>query len=131
MRFMQNSPPVMQFVARRGEEWVCASVALGRPYNGGKLVETTLDFESELTGADDDSFRYPLSNWLSGLTSGALYAFRTLQVPRRHLLISRMAGSLGADGVQALAEGAASAVARLLDRELPATDADGWRIELE
>lgn len=84
-----------------------------------------------LVGTDSISSQYRLTNWLAGMSSGAFYAYRSLELPRRRVWISDLDGRLSADGMQALASGTALGIARILDREPPPLDFSGWEIEIE
>ena len=115
----------------RDDDWAIAVVSLDGAFTGGALVEPVPSFLGGIEGKDEVASSYKVANWLGGLTSGALYAFRALKLPRRRLLLSELAGSLRGSGMQALANGACVGVATLCERDSPIVDADGWQIECE
>jgi len=111
--------------------WARVVLSLDGVYTGGKLVQPVLSFLAGIEGRDEITREYRLSNWVAGLTSGALYAFRSLKLPRRKVQLHRLDGELPSSGVQALANGAAVGVAKLCDRPPPNLERAGWRIDCE
>src|SRR4051794_33811749 len=105
-----------------GDRWVRVSLSLAGPFHGGNLVAPSADFRSAVEGADDLATNYQLSNWLSGVTSGALYAFRSLKVERRCVYLSELQAKLGSADMGAVANAAAMAVPLLSGKDSPALD---------
>ena len=109
-----------------GGEWLRLSVSLTSTFLGGKLVEPAPEFTGGIQGLDEVSAGYTLTSWLSGVTSGAFFAFRHLKAELRRLTLHALEGSLRAASMPALAIAAARAVAELLGRPIT-LDLDGWR----
>ena len=66
---------------------------------------------------------------MSGIASGALYAFRALNIPRQCLVLSELSGRLRASDMNVVASGSAIAIAELADKKLPNLPTDGWNIQ--
>ena len=102
--------------------------SLGEPFTGGSIVAPLPDAAIALDPADDASKGYALPTWISGLASGALYAFRYLNVPRRRLWLSRLEGHVGSTDMGALASAASLMVARLSGKEPPPVELGEWKL---
>ena len=107
---------------------VCLTAALGEPYTGGSIVTAFPDAVIVVEPAEEASREYPISTWVSGLASGALYAFRSLQVPRRRVWLSEFQGRLGRDDMGAVATAATLLVAQLSDKDAPRIGLADWSI---
>jgi hypothetical protein len=103
--------------------------ATGRPYRGGALVLLADDFRFELEGTDELAKEHSLNNWLSGIVSGALYAFRSLKVERQHLRLAVLDGKLSSADVDAVAAATTLAVAALSGKDAPSLDLAGWHVQ--
>lgn len=115
----------------RGDEAAQLSIALDGVFERGSIVEPTAWFSGEMDGRGEIASQYTLSNWLAGLSSGALYAFRALKVPRQRVLLSHLSGSLQASSMTALANATAVGIAKLTEKELPSLDLDDWVIDCD
>jgi hypothetical protein len=115
----------------KGEHWVRLKMALTEEFTGGELVRFAEHAQYSVEGADDLSATYNRVNWTSGVASGVLYAFRTLKIPRRHILLREFAGRLRASDMEAVVRCAAIGVAKLANRDLPLPGADGWEVQLQ
>jgi len=113
---------------RHGASWVRLAICLAEPFVGGSITRLAQDARVELEGDDELSSCYANANWLSGVASGAFYAYRALNAPRRVVLVTDLAGRLGASDIQVLAYAAARMIAGLLNRELNLADVDGWQV---
>jgi uncharacterized membrane protein YebE (DUF533 family) len=113
------------------EHGVRLAISLSREFTGGDLVRFTDDATIAVEGADELSSSYQQSNWLSGVASGALYAFRTLRIPRQCLVLTEFSGRLRASDMDVIANGSAIAIAALADQVLPDVPTDGWTIETQ
>ena len=82
----------------------------------------------EMAGGDEISSSYTSANWLSGVASGAFYAFRTLKAQRRVVLVTHLIGRLGAGDIQVIAYATAQLIAKLLEQDLPLAECNGWQI---
>ncbi len=102
---------------------------LGQDFVGGELVHVAPGATVAVEGADQLSATHGRTNWLSGVASGALYAFRTLCVPRRHMVLTELSGRLRSCDMDAVANSAAIGIARLVEMELPTLLTEGWTIE--
>lgn len=91
-------------------------LSLGGEFSGGKIVEKAPDFLGVIVGTGETAEGYTLDNWLAGMSSGALFAFRKLGLPRRGVALHRVEGELPAAGIPALADAVAMAVAKLTGR---------------
>jgi hypothetical protein len=126
-----NGLIICQIHLARGDESARLAMALDGMFERGSIVEPTADFSGEIVGQGEIASQYTLSNWLAGISSGALYAFRALKVPRRRLLLSYLSGSLQASSMTALATATAIGIAKLAEKELPALDLEDWVIDCE
>src|SRR5258707_1127605 len=111
-----------------GEYWVRFALWLTHEFTGGDLVRFAHDATVSVEGMDKLSSSYNRTNWVSGVTGGALYAFRTLRIPRRCMVLTELSGRLRASDMDAVANGAAIAIAKLADKELPQLPTEGWAI---
>jgi len=114
-----------------GDEMADFVIALDGKFSGGDLIHFTADFTGGIEGKGDIASKYELSNWLSGMTSGAFYAFRVLKAPKRRVLLSRLCGFLQASSMTALANATTTGVIKLMSGEVPKLELDGWRIDCE
>ena len=115
----------------RNDEWATLVLSLDGPFTGGKIVEPSIDFTSDIHGLDEITCDYQLSNWWAGVISGALYAFRALNLPRRRLQLHQLDGSLSASGMHAPAIGTTLGVAKLLEENAPILECNDWQIECD
>jgi hypothetical protein len=115
----------------RDDRWVRLGLRLTHEFTGGDLVRFAEIATVSLEGADELSATYGRANWVSGVTSGALYAFRTLRIPRQRLFLTELCGCLRASDMDAVANTSAIAIARLADKELPGLPTEGWSIETQ
>jgi hypothetical protein len=111
-----------------GEYWVSLALRLTHEFTGGELVRFSPGATVSVEGADEWSSPYTRANWVSGIASGALYAFRALRIPRQHLFVTDFTGRLRACDMDAVANGAALAIAKLAEKELPGLTTEGWAI---
>jgi hypothetical protein len=114
-----------------GEYCVRLALQLTREFTGGDLVQFAHDATGFVEGADELASSYNRTNWMSGITSGALYAFRALRIPRQYVVLTELAGRLRASDMEVLANSSAIGIAKLADKELPALHTDGWTIHTE
>src|SRR5437763_1660735 len=80
---------------KHADSWLRLMVSFQGPYSRGSIVDTSRGFANGIAGQGEAS-TYTHAQWLSGVTSGALYAFRTLDIPRQRLLVSQLDGVLNA-----------------------------------
>jgi len=111
------------------DDWAELVIVLDGAYSGGKLVNTTPDFSGKIEGKGEIADQYKLSNWIAGITSGVLYAFRALKIPQRRVFLSHIAGSLQASGMTALANATAIGVAKLCGHPSPPLERGDWQVE--
>jgi len=114
-----------------GEYWVRLALSLTHEFTGGDLVRFAPDATSSIEGADNLSSSYDRANWVSGVTSGALYAFRALGIPRQRVVLTELSGRLRASDMDGVANGSAIAIAKLANRELPSLRPEGWAIQAQ
>ena len=114
-----------------GEYWVRLALGLTHEFTGGDLVQFAHEATVSVVGTDKLSSSYNRANWVSGVTSGALYAFRTLRIPRQRLVVTELSGRLRASDMDAVANGSAIAIAKLADKELPRLTMEGWSIQAQ
>lgn len=112
-----------------GEYGVKLELRLADEFTGGELVGFAPGANVSLEGADPLSSSYTRKNWVSGITSGSLYAFRALRIPRQHLIVSELHGRLRARDMDAVANAAAIAIANLVSKELPVLSTEGWSVQ--
>jgi hypothetical protein len=113
---------------KSGDAWLRLSLSLESEYLGGDLVRFRPSGDS-IEGMDELSKSYRETNWLGGVASGAFYAFRTLRIPRQHLNVSVLQGSLRAKDMEIVATATAIAIGKLCERELPEVPLNGWTSE--
>jgi hypothetical protein len=101
---------------------------LANEFTGGDLVGFAEEATCSVEGTDQSSSSYGRGNWLAGLTSGALYAFRSLRIPRQRVVVSELSGRLGASDMVAVANCSAIAISHLAERELPGVFTEDWHI---
>lgn len=108
-----------------GHHWLRLALWLSNEFRGGELVRLERGARVSIEGFDALSASYDRANWLSGVTSGALYAFRTLGIPRQRVILTELAGHLDAADMEAVANAAAIAISTLASKELN-VPAQGW-----
>ena len=113
---------------RNGASWVKLSIRLAEDFTGGTVVRLAPGARVALEAGDDLSSTYTTRNWFSGIASGAFYAYRTLKVPRRVVLVTNLAGRLGSGDIQVLAHATARMVADILHGALPRQELAGWQV---
>lgn len=113
---------------RKDDRWLSLSVKLVEEFTGGNVVRLAPRTSVQIEPADELAATCTERNWFSGIASGAFYAYRTLKVQRRVVLITNLTGRLAAPDMSALACASARAIAVLLQRELSLADddLDGW-----
>ena len=116
---------------RKGDSWVRFALWLAEEFTGGELIRFVEEARFSVEGADELSASYSRTNWTSGVASGALYAFRALQIPRQRVILGEFAGRLRASEMEAVADGAVIAIAKLAQREIPPLQAIGWDTHVE
>jgi hypothetical protein len=114
-----------------GTYQVRLALRLTDEFTGGNLVRLAPGATVSVEGADDLSSSYTRANWVSGIASGALYAFRTLRVPRQCVVVTEFTGRLRSCDMDTVANASAIAVARLVDRELSGVSAEGWDVQAQ
>lgn len=110
---------------RKDDCRISLSIQLAEDYTGGPVVRLGPGVRALAIESVDASA--PQSHWLSGIASGAFYAYRTLKEQRRVLLISNLQARLHLADTSALAYAAARAVAVCLHRDLVLADSEGWK----
>jgi hypothetical protein len=116
---------------QKDASWVQVGLLLSGEFTGGPIDRILRGADITIKGADELSASYTRANWISAVASGALYAFRTLGLPRQHVELAQLTGELKAEEMQAIANGTAHAIARLADKTLPPIDTDGWGVEVQ
>jgi hypothetical protein len=116
---LENSPRWFELEFCLDDEWL-----------GGPFVVNRDAGAVSVEAADDRARTYDTQTWESGIASGAFYAFRTLERPRRRIALTGLRGLLGSEDMTALATAAALGVAKLLDRQLPDVDIANWKISI-
>ena len=111
-----------------GDCWIRFAFGLTKEYIGGELLQFPNLEKVSIQGVDDLASSYTLTNWKSGIVSGAHYAFRTLQIPRQHLLVSEFSGRLRSTDMDALANASALAIARLAGKDFTGLSAEQWTV---
>ena len=115
-----------------GPEQSCILVvSLGESFRGGNLFRLVPNAVSHIEPRDATAESYSEDNWFAGMMSGARYAFRALKSPLRNIDVWSMEGHLAASATEPLAHAAASAVSKLLDKELAVTMPEGWACQTE
>ncbi len=113
---------------RNGESWVRLSIRLAEDFSGGSVVRIAEEARIALEAGDVAASTYSNKNWLSGVASGAFYAYRTLKIQRRVVVVSELSGRLGASDIQVLANATARLIAEISHRELILEKLDGWKV---
>jgi hypothetical protein len=83
-----------------GDRWIRLVLWLTDEFTGGELIRFAQDAQVSIEGTDDLSSSYVRSNWVSGVASGAFYAFRTLRIPRQHVELAELTGRLRASDME-------------------------------
>ncbi|MSU77296.1 MAG: hypothetical protein EXS16_04275 [Gemmataceae bacterium] len=113
---------------RNGASWVRLSIRLAEDFTGGSVVRLGEATAAALEAGDAISSSYTKKNWLSGIASGAFYAFRTLKIQRRVVVATELTGRLSSPDIQVLAYATARLIAEISHRELPLEELDGWKM---
>ena len=111
---------------RKDDCWFTLTFSLAEDYTGDYVVRLAPGVRIALESADELASTCKPSHWLSGIASGAFYAYRTLKTQRRVLVISELTGRLQASGNSGLAYAAARGVALCLHRDPLLNDSEGW-----
>ena len=115
---------VAQVRLAKGDHKIHLVLSLGGECTDGKLVQVVPDAPFSIQGEDEMSAQYKLSTWMSGLISGARYAFSTLKIPRQEVRIRECSARLDSSEMEALAYASAMAVFKLANREMAGPE--GW-----
>jgi hypothetical protein len=120
---------------QRDDRWCRVVFDLRGPAPSGSWV---IDgFRLAVEPADRRAGSYKLSNWMSGLKSGARYACRKLNRPLQKFGLHELTGRLSSEDMTALACAAALAVAALVPPADPASampfpeELEGWTCRVE
>jgi hypothetical protein len=112
--------------AKNGQHWLRLALWLGEEFQSGQLVRLARDTTVSIEGLDPLSSSYDRANWLSGVSSGALYAYRALHIARQRTVVTELSGQLEAADMDAVSSAAALAISALANKELPNLSAEGW-----
>ncbi|HJT35802.1 MAG TPA: hypothetical protein VJ783_27485 [Pirellulales bacterium] len=104
---------------------------LANEFDGGDLVRFADDAAVSVEGIDKPCSNYTSANWLSGVASGTLYAFRTLRIPRQRVVVTELTGRLRSSDMDALASAAAMAVSALANQELSQRCGQRWTNQIQ
>lgn len=126
-----NAQRTVAVHVKSGEFWLRLSLRIANEHSSGDLVYLADDAVLSIEPADELSSSYGAENWMSGVISGALYAFRTLRVPRKRLALESLSGRLRSIDMDALANCSAVAIARLVEMELPGLDMENWVVDAQ
>jgi hypothetical protein len=119
------SPSVIARVRlSKGEHKIHLVVSLGRESKRVNLARLTPGGTFSIQGEDEMSAQYQESNWMSGILSGAHYAFRSLNIPRQELYIRECTARLDSSEMEALAYASAMAIYKLADSQMAGPE--GW-----
>jgi hypothetical protein len=116
---------------KSGEFWIRLSLRIEKEHLTGDLVHLADEADVSIEPADELCSSYRAENWMSGVVSGALYAFRTLGIPRKRLSLESLSGRLRSLDMDALANGSATAISRLVEMELPEFPMEGWIVNTQ
>ena len=108
----------------KGNHEIHLVVSLGEESNSLKLVRLAPGAAFSIQGEDEMSAQYKISTWMSGLISGARYAFSTLKIPRQEVRIRECSARIDSLDMEALAYASAMAVYKLANREMAGPE--GW-----
>jgi hypothetical protein len=114
----------------KGHHEIHLVVSLGEESNSVKLVRLAPGASFSIRGEDEMSSQYKLSNWMSGLISGARYAFSTLKIPRQEVRIRECSARLDSSEMEALAYAIAMAVYKLANREMAGPEGWEWASDI-
>ena len=109
------------------DRWIRVELSLGSVYRGGEIARPAPGVECRIEPVGKRAAKYLDENWLSGIMSGAFYAFRTLKMQRRHVDVHAFVGRLTSADMDAVANAAALVIAGLANAELPGLQLDGWK----
>ena len=87
------------------------TLSLTNEFTGGELVRFDDNSNFSVEATDQLSSNYSRVNWMGGIASGALYAFRALHLTRQRVVITDLVGRLRASDMEAIACGSAIAIA--------------------
>ena len=126
------SPTKVAIIQLNSEEpWVRLVLRLTDEFTEGELVRFAQDAKVSIEGTDDLSSSYVRSNWVSGVASGAFYAFRALRIPRQHVELAELTGRLRAADMEIVAKGTVIAIAKLVGKDLPHQLTEEWTIDAQ
>jgi len=116
---------------RLGDYWIHLSLRILGEYSNGELVRFADDAVISIEAADELSSTYRTENWMSGVISGVLYAFRTLHIPRKRVSLEALSGRLRSIDMDALANCSATAIASLVEEKLPELNLENWTVDTQ
>lgn len=111
----------------KGDHTIHLVLSVGDEFTGGTLVRLARGATFSIEATDEAASRHSFATWASGITSGAFYAYRTVEIPRQEVLIRECSGRLAAEDMEALAHASAMAIFRLANREM--IGLEGWKCE--
>ena len=110
----------MSSVQRKDDKaiWCCVEFHLKDIKQKPVAISYSTDFIYQIEAVDEQSRRYQLHNWESGVLSGALYVLRKHgMLNDKYIVMDKLAGRLGAADMDGIAFAATLEVARQLNQE--------------
>jgi len=107
------------------------ALSLAGELTSNRVARFADDAVVSVQGADELASTYRPYNWIVGVMSGALYAFRALLMTRQQVVVTELSGHLGSLDMDAIANCAALAVAKLADRDPPALELGTWQVNVQ
>ena len=119
-----STSAIAQVRLTKGDHKIHLVLSLGEESTAVKIARLALGATFSIQGEDELSAQYKLSNWMSGIISGAHYAFRTLKIPRQEVRIRECSARIDSSEMEALAYASAMAVFKLAGHEMAGLE--GW-----
>jgi hypothetical protein len=117
----------------QGERAGWASLTLGLRERAAETSFLTHapSFQWSIEPLDDQAAAYELTNWESGVISGAGYAFRVLRRPYQAVVLRELKGSLSGGDIGVLSLAASIGVAGLLGLDHSFVQTPGWQVDVK
>jgi len=111
--------------------WISLTLGLRNRAAGEPFLQRDALYSCGVRPLDSQSTTYSAINWESGVLSGAGFAVRHWLNDNAGLLLYHLAGQLGADGIQAIAEVTAEALAALTGHAASRPTTSDWELQTQ
>jgi len=110
------------------DKWVGLSLSLGDDLPDRHCSNIQNDFHCNIRGLSQAAAEYGSTQWGIGILSGARYAFGTLGIPHKSLVVHRLEGCLDEEDIVGISYASALCLFYILGSDSYQLKLNGWEI---